>query len=129
MGEAFSHAQRHLCCKCFRNKSTMNEQPNGDQGCDTGVSTGQPIFPSAFTVSRESLRKVQEYGSLELDTANAAAVQDLAPLKLWSSERQGKQQLLGLSWTGDRFVLSHFVGAVWLDEGRESIPLVVRSKL
>jgi hypothetical protein len=107
----------------------MNEQLNDDQGGDAGVFAGQPILPSEFKVSLDSLRKGREYGVLELDTANATDMQDLAPLKLWSSERQGKQQLLGLSWTGDRFVLSHFVGAVWLDEEQESVQLVVRSKL
>ena len=107
----------------------MNDQTTDVQEYSEAVSTEQRLFPYGFKVTLASLRQGQEYGSLEPNTTPSVDAQDLAPFQLWSSERHGKPQLLGLTWIGDRFVLSHFVGAVWLDEAQESIPLVVRSKL
>lgn len=106
----------------------MSEQLTSDQGCNDNPASGQ-IEWLEFKVSSFALRTAQEYGVIGLGTSDAGDVYDLAPLKLWSSERQGNKRLLGLSWMNDRFVLSHFVGAVWLDEGKESIPLIVGSKL
>jgi len=106
----------------------MSEQPASDQGCDDNPASGQSGW-SEFKVSSVALRTAQEYGVIGLGATDAGDVYDLASLKLWSSERQGDKRLLGLSWMDDRFVLSHFVGAVWLDEGKESIPLIVGSKL
>ena len=107
----------------------MSEQLTSDHGCDTSISSGYWIVPTEFKVSNQDLRTAQEYGSIGLSTTDAADAHDLAPLKLWSSKHQGDKRLLGLSWMNDRFVLSHFVGAVWLDQGKESIPLIVGSKL
>lgn len=107
----------------------MSEQLTSDHECDTSVSSGYWVAPTEFKVSSQDLRTAQEYSSIGLSTTDAADAHDLAPLKLWSSKLQGDKRLLGLSWMNDRFVLSHFVGAVWLDEGKESIPLIVGSKL
>lgn len=106
----------------------MSEQSASDQECDENPASGQSGWPE-FKVSSSALRTAQEYGVIGLGATDADDLYDLAPLKLWSSKLQGDKRLLGLSWLNDRFVLSHFVGAVWLDEGKESIPLIVGSKL
>ena len=86
----------------------MNNQTNGVQEYSEDVSTAQLLFPYGFKVTLASLRQGQEYGSLGFRTAHSVDAQDLAPFQLWSSERHGKPQLLGLTWIGDRFVLFHF---------------------
>lgn len=107
----------------------MNEQPTSGQGCDANKASEHQNAPLEFKVSSRALRTAREYGFIGLGATDADDLYDLVPLKLWSSERHGDKRLLGLSWINDRFVLSHFVGAVWLDEGKESIPLIVGSKL
>jgi 5-methylcytosine-specific restriction enzyme subunit McrC len=109
----------------------MSSQPITNPAHHAQEAREQLNFPTEFKVSRQKLKKNQEYGAVEppkIDNTDDDLV-DLAPLKLWSTKRQGRSQLLGLRWVGDRFKLSHFVGAVWLDEAQESIPLIVQSKL
>lgn len=110
----------------------MSEQPISEPRCDVSAASGNLNAlnaPFDFKVSGQSLRTAREYGFIGSGATDTDDIYDLAPLKLWSSKLQGNKQLLGLVWMNDRFVLSHFVGAVWLDQGQESIPLIVESKL